>query len=173
MINAMDLLIYSLSTMLGLVIIGMIVFWFVQDITQKKHSVLRNYPVVGRLRFLFEQQGKYFRQYFFSDDRDEMPFNRATRNWIYRQSKNKGGLVGFGSTMDLREPGSIIFVNAAFPILEEDQLPTPSLCIGEGFAKHPFEAKIPCQYQRYELWRDFQTGRTRAVAWRRTGQLLA
>jgi len=137
----MDLLIYSLSTMLGLVIIGMIVFWFIQDITQKKHSVLRNYPVIGRLRFFFEQQGKYFRQYFFSDDRDEMPFNRATRNWIYRHSKNKGGLVGFGSTMDLREPGSIIFVNAAFPILEEDQLPTPSLLIGEGYAKHPFEAK--------------------------------
>ncbi|MDR4520831.1 MAG: hypothetical protein R3E36_09585 [Nitrosomonas sp.] len=42
----MDLLIYSLSTMLGLVIIGMIVFWFIQDITQKKHSVLRNYPVI-------------------------------------------------------------------------------------------------------------------------------
>jgi glutamate synthase domain-containing protein 2 len=137
----MDLLIYSLSTILGLVIIGMIVFWFIQDITQKKHSVLRNYPVIGRLRFFFEQQGKYFRQYFFSDDRDEMPFNRATRNWIYRHSKNKGGLVGFGSTMDLREPGSIIFVNAAFPILEEDQLPTPSLLIGEGYAKHPFEAK--------------------------------
>ncbi len=52
----MDLLIYSLSTMLGLVIIGMIVFWFIQDITQKKHSVLRNYPVIGRLRFFFEQQ---------------------------------------------------------------------------------------------------------------------
>lgn len=137
----MDLLIYSLSTMLGLVIIGMIVFWFIQDITQKKHSVLRNYPVIGRLRFFFEQQGKYFRQYFFSDDRDEMPFNRATRNWIYRHSKNKGGLVGFGSTMDLREPGSIIFVNAAFPILEEDQLPTPSLLIGEGYADQPFEAK--------------------------------
>src|SRR5690606_22880449 len=137
----MDLLIYSLSTMLGLVIIGMIVFWFIQDITQKKHSVLRNYPVIGRLRFFFEQQGKYFRQYFFSDNRDEMPFNRATRNWIYRHSKNKGGRVGFRSTMDLREPGSIIFVNAAFPILEEDQLPTPSLLIGEGYAEHPFEAK--------------------------------
>jgi len=141
MINPIDLVIYSLSTILAIVIIGLIVFWFIQDITQKKHSVLRNYPVVGRLRFFFEQQGKYFRQYFFSDDRDEMPFNRATRNWIYRHSKNKGGLVGFGSTMDLREPGSIIFVNAAFPILEEDQLPTPSLCIGEGYAQYPFEAK--------------------------------
>ncbi|MCB1985755.1 MAG: FMN-binding glutamate synthase family protein [Burkholderiales bacterium] len=141
MLNVTDLLIYSFSSMLGLVVIGLIVFWFIQDVTQKKHSILRNYPIIGRLRFFFEQQGKYFRQYFFSNDRDEMPFNRATRNWIYRHSKNKGGLVGFGSTNDLREPGSIIFVNAAFPILEEDQLPTPPLLIGEGYAKYPFVAK--------------------------------
>jgi hypothetical protein len=38
----------------------------IRDITQKKHSVLRNYPVVGRLRYFFEQLGEYFRQYFFS-----------------------------------------------------------------------------------------------------------
>ncbi len=141
MFSAIDLIIYSVGTMLGLVIIGMIVLWFIQDITQKKHSVLRNYPVIGRLRFIFERQGKYFRQYFFSNDRDEMPFNRATRRWIYRNAKDKGSLIGFGSTHDLREPGSIIFVNAAFPILEEDQLPTPPLLIGEGYCKNPFEAK--------------------------------
>ena len=141
MSSAIDLIIYSVATMLGLVIVGVIVVWFIQDVTQKKHSVLRNYPVVGRLRYIFERQGKYFRQYFFSSDRDEMPFNRATRGWIYKNAKNKGSLVGFGSTNDLRQPGSIIFVNAAFPIQEEDQLPTPSLHIGQGYCEYPFEAK--------------------------------
>lgn len=141
MSGAIDLIIYSVATMLGLVIVGMVVFWFIQDVTQKKHSVLRNYPVIGRLRYIFERQGKYFRQYFFANDRDEMPFNRATRGWIYKNAKNKGSLVGFGSTNDLRQPGSIIFVNAAFPIQEEDQLPTPSLHIGQGYCEYPFEAK--------------------------------
>jgi len=141
MSSAIDLIIYSIATMLGLVIVGMVVFWFIQDVTQKKHSVLRNYPVIGRLRYIFERQGKYFRQYFFTNDRDEMPFNRATRGWIYKNAKNKGSLVGFGSTNDLRQPGSIIFVNAAFPIQEEDQLPTPSLPIGQGYCEYPFEAK--------------------------------
>ena len=141
MSSAIDLIIYSIATMLGLVIVGMVVFWFIQDVTQKKHSVLRNYPVIGRLRYIFERQGKYFRQYFFTNDRDEMPFNRATRGWIYKNAKNKGSLVGFGSTNDLRQPGSIIFVNAAFPIQEEDQLPTPSLHIGQGYCESPFEAK--------------------------------
>ncbi len=136
-----DFIINSIATMLGIAAIGMVVFWFIEDVTQKKHSVLRNYPVIGRLRYIFERQGKYFRQYFFANDRDEMPFNRATRGWIYKNAKNKGSLVGFGSTKDLRQPGSVIFVNAAFPIQEEDQLPTPSLHIGKDYCEHPFEAK--------------------------------
>jgi len=141
MSGAIDLIIHSIATMLGVTIVGMVIFWFIQDVTQKKHTVLRNYPVIGRLRYFFEIQGKYFRQYFFANERDEMPFNRATRGWIYKNAKNKGSLVGFGSTNDLRQPGSIIFVNAAFPIQEEDQLPTPSLHIGQGYCEYPFEAK--------------------------------
>lgn len=132
---------YGFGTIFGLILIGLIVFWFIRDVTQKKHSILRNYPVIGHLRFLFEKQGEYFRQYFFSGDRDEMPFNRATRTWVYKNAKNEGGIVGFGSTNDLREPGSIIFVNVAFPVLERDRLPTPSLTIGDGYCEHPFHAR--------------------------------
>jgi len=137
----MNIVSYGFGTILGFILVGVIVFWFIQDVTQKKHSVLRNYPVIGRLRFFFEKQGEYFRQYFFAGDRDEMPFNRATRSWVYKSSKNDGGIVGFGSTNDLREPGSIIFVNAAFPLLESERVPTPSLLIGEGYCAQPFEAK--------------------------------
>jgi len=137
----MGIISYGLGTIIGFLLIGTLVVWFVQDVTQKKHSVLRNYPVIGRLRFWFEELGEYFRQYFFAGDRDEMPFNRATRAWIYREAKNEGGILGFGSTNDLREPGSIIFVNAAFPVLEQDRLPTPSLVIGAGYSREPFEAK--------------------------------
>ena len=137
----MGVLSYGIGTILGIAAIGLLVFWFVQDITQKKHTVLRNYPLIGRLRYFFEKQGEYFRQYFFAGDRDEMPFNRATRGWVYRLAKDEGGIIGFGSTFDLREPGSIIFVNAPFPILEEDRLPTPPLMIGEGYCRFPFEAR--------------------------------
>jgi glutamate synthase domain-containing protein 2 len=137
----MGILSYGIGTLVGFGLIGLLVFWFVQDITQKKHTVLRNYPLVGRLRYFFEKQGEYFRQYFFAGDRDEMPFNRATRSWVYRLAKDEGGIIGFGSTFDLREPGSIIFVNAPFPVLEQDRLPTPPLMIGEGYCRLPFEAR--------------------------------
>ena len=141
MTGIMGVISYGLGTLVGFLIIGTLVFWFVQDVTQKKHSVLRNFPVVGRLRFFFEEMGEYFRQYFFAGDRDEMPFNRATRGWIYKVAKDEGGIIGFGSSNDLREPGSIIFVNAGFPVLERDHRPTPSLVIGDGYCKQPFEAK--------------------------------
>jgi glutamate synthase domain-containing protein 2 len=132
---------YGLGTIFGLVVIGTLVIWFVQDVTQKKHSVLRNYPVIGRLRYFFERQGEYFRQYFFMGDREEMPFHRATRAWVYRAAKDEGGIIGFGSTNDLREPGSIIFVNAAFPVLEEDRLCSLPLSIGNGYCVRPFRAR--------------------------------
>jgi hypothetical protein len=61
----MGVLSYGIGTILGLPLIGLLVFWVVQDITQKKHTVLRNYPMIGRLRYFFEKQRKYFRQYFF------------------------------------------------------------------------------------------------------------
>ena len=44
---------YGLGTLAGFIAIGVLLFWFIQDITQKKHSVLRNYPVIGRLRYFF------------------------------------------------------------------------------------------------------------------------
>ncbi len=137
----MDILSYGIGTLLGFVAIGTLAFLFVRDITQKKHAVLRNYPVIGRLRYFFEQLGEYFRQYFFAGDRDEMPFNRATRAWVYRLAKNEGGVIGFGSTYDLHQPGALIFVNHPFPVLEEERLPTPSILLGEGYARNPFEAR--------------------------------
>jgi glutamate synthase domain-containing protein 2 len=136
-----DILSYGIGTLVAFGVLGLLLFLFVRDITQKKHSVLRNYPIVGRFRYFFEQLGEYFRQYFFAGDRDEMPFNRATRGWVYRLAKNEGGTIGFGSTYDLHQPGALIFVNHPFPVLEEERLPTPSLLLGEGYCKEPFEAR--------------------------------
>jgi glutamate synthase domain-containing protein 2 len=137
----LGILTYGLGTVIGFALIATLIVWFIQDVTQKKHTVLRNYPVVGRLRYFFEEMGEYFRQYFFMNDREEMPFNRATRGWVYRLAKAEGGVIGFGSTNNTNEPGSILFVNAPYPVLEEDRLPTPPLTIGEGFSKEPFLAR--------------------------------
>jgi glutamate synthase domain-containing protein 2 len=132
---------YGLGTIIGFIVIVGLGVLFIKDVTQKKHTVLRNYPVIGRFRYFFEEMGEYFRQYFFMNDREEMPFNRATRGWVYRLAKDEGGVIGFGSTNNTNEPGSILFVNAPYPVLEEDRLPTPPMMMGEGYCKKPFLAR--------------------------------
>ncbi|MDG2277357.1 MAG: hypothetical protein P8L31_05305, partial [Pseudomonadales bacterium] len=95
---------------------------YVVDRTQTEHTVRRNYPVIGRFRYLFERLGEFFRQYFFAMDRKEMPFNRAERSWVYQAAKNINTTVAFGSTRDLRPVGTAIFVNCPYPTLEEDSV---------------------------------------------------
>jgi glutamate synthase domain-containing protein 2 len=143
MSGVMSILSVGIGTLLAIAAVAVFVFWFIEDVTQKKHAVLRNYPVIGRLRYFFEKQGEYFRQYFFAGDRDEMPFNRATRAWVYRVAKQEdgGGVIGFGSSYDIKAPGAILFVNAPFPVQEWEKQPTPPLTIGEGFCEHPFVAR--------------------------------
>ena len=145
---------------------------FIQDITQKKHTVLRNYPVIGHLRYLLEKQGEYFRQYFFMNDREELPFNRATRGWVYRLAKAEGGVIGFGSTNNTNEPGSILFVNHPYPVLEEDRLPTPPLHDRRGVLQGAVSRELGRQHQRHELRRDLGAGGARAVARRGARRLL-
>ena len=73
-----------------MMVVSAIVYVFIKDMTQKQHTILRNFPIIGHLRYYFEELGEYFRQYFIMGDRDEMPFNRATRSWVYRLAKNEG-----------------------------------------------------------------------------------
>lgn len=131
----------SLGVFIVIVLVLGLSYWYLRDITQKRHSVLRNYPVIGHLRFFLESLGEYFRQYFFLGDREEMPFNRATRGWVYRMAKNEGGIIGFGSTYDIHQPGALLFVNAPFPVLEEERLPMPAMVIGEAYCHQPFIAR--------------------------------
>ncbi len=117
----------------------MIVLVFIHDIVQKKNAVLRNYPVVGHFRGLFERMGEFFRQYFFAMDREEMPFNRAEREWIKKSSEGGDNTVAFGSTRSLNPSGTVIFVNCPFPKLSSDTEEVPSVVIGP-FAREPYRA---------------------------------
>lgn len=121
---------------LGVGLLAIIVMYIV-DINQTQHAIRRNFPVIGRFRYLFEKLGEYFRQYFFAQDREEMPFNRAQRSWVYRAAKNEDNTVAFGSTRDLRPVGTVIFVNCPYPVLDTDVAPTSALQIGP-YARRPY-----------------------------------
>ncbi|WP_027858481.1 FMN-binding glutamate synthase family protein [Marinobacterium jannaschii] len=109
------------------------------DKHQTHHAIRRNYPLVGRFRYWFEHLGEFLRQYFFAMDREEMPFNRAQRSWVYRAAKNLDNTVAFGSSRDLRVPGTYYFLNCPFPTLKEDAAPSRPLVIGAG-CRQPYRA---------------------------------
>ena len=131
----------SLATLFVVVVgIGVlaVIAMFIADVTQTKDAIRRNYPVVGRFRYLFSTLGEFFRQYFFAMDREEMPFNRAERDWVYRSSEGGDNTVAFGSTKNLTPPGTAIFVNCPYPTLDEDAENPPPVRIGP-FCAHPYE----------------------------------
>lgn len=114
-----------------------VIYLYIMDVTQTRHAIRRNYPVIGRFRYFFEHLGGFFRQYFFAMDREELPFNRAERSWVYRAAKNLDSTIAFGSTRDLRPAGTVYFVNCPYPTLGEDAVPARAVTIGPG-SRQPY-----------------------------------
>lgn len=114
---------------LGAVVLGLVAL-AVHDLTQKRHAILRNYPVIGHLRFTLESFGPELRQYIVTSNDEERPFSRDERRWIYTSAKQRDNTFGFGTdnTVDA-SPGYIIIKQAAFPqppLTGEPPRPEPS-----------------------------------------------
>jgi len=76
-----------------------------RDILQTRHSILRNYPIIGHLRFFFEAIRPELRQYFFDSDLDAQPFSRAQRSVAYQRAKNTIDARPFGTELDVQATG--------------------------------------------------------------------
>lgn len=137
--SAFDLVQFLAVLLVFVIGVGLlvVVVLYVIDVSQTSNAVRRNFPVIGRCRSIFERLGEFFRQYFFALDREEMPFNRAERTWVYRASEGVDNTVAFGSTRNLSPAGTIIFVNCPYPVLETDVSPTSTLEIGP-YARTPY-----------------------------------
>lgn len=110
--------------MLALIIISaFLIGVFIHDrFIQKKHVILTNYPVVGHIRFLFEKIGPELRQYWVANNREEAPFNRIQRAYIYASSKDENNMQGFGSDADFKKDGHFFIKHAAFPFRTENHI---------------------------------------------------
>lgn len=111
-----------------------LIYVFFVDRNQKKHSVLRNYPVIGRVRYFLENIGPELRQYLFTPDNGGQPFSRKDYQDIVIPAKYKSRLISFGSKRDFDEPGYYI-KNAMFPKLE-DELAIKQRPIIESYIYH-------------------------------------
>lgn len=86
---------------LGLLPVAPLLALGIWDLTQKKHSICRNFPILGRLRFLQEAIRPEWHQYFIESDTDGRPYSRVQRTLIYERAKDISGLQPFGTELDV------------------------------------------------------------------------
>ncbi|MET0334000.1 MAG: FMN-binding glutamate synthase family protein [Rhizobacter sp.] len=110
-----------------------------RDVLQKRHSVLRNYPVIGHLRFLLEFIRPEMRQYFIESDNEAAPFSRQQRSLVYQRSKGEQDKRPFGTQMDVGATGYEWINHSLVPSV----LPTHDfrVTIGAGRAQ-PYSASV-------------------------------
>src|SRR3954464_10709955 len=89
----------------------------IHDYGKRRHSILRNFPVVGHLRFLLEAVGPELRQYIVTDNDEERPFNRDQRRWVYASAKRENNYFGFGTDNEVELASNYTIVkHSAFPL---------------------------------------------------------
>ena len=87
-----------------------------RDLLQREHAILRNFPLVGHLRFLLESLGPELRQYIVTSNDEERPFSRDQRRWVYASSKRQINTFGFGTDNEMEQIDSlVVFKHSPFP----------------------------------------------------------
>lgn len=102
-----------------------------RDLIQKRHALLRNFPVVGHARYLLETIGPELRQYIVTSNEEERPFSRDQRSWIYASAKEENNYFGFGTEVDVQQVQGHAYLKqrtfaGALPDAHDPQAPLPS-----------------------------------------------
>ncbi len=115
--------------------IGVMTAW---DLCQRKHTLLRNYPIFGRIRYFLEDFRHQIRQYFIEGDRDEVPFSRVQRNIVYQRAKKDDDSIPFGKLINVYEPGYEWLEHSIAS--REPSREEPRITVGNGQCSQPYSA---------------------------------
>ncbi|NYG54406.1 FMN-binding glutamate synthase family protein [Nocardioides perillae] len=117
------------------------------DLLQRRHAILRNYPVLGHARFLVEKIGPELRQYVVAGNDEERPFTRDQRRWVYASAKLENNYTGFGTDNDLEHgSGNVVVHHRTFAraapthgtVGQEARLPAAKVLGGPRGRRHAF-----------------------------------
>ncbi len=112
----------------------------IYNVRQRKHALLRNYPLIGYLRYWFEAIRPEMRQYFFESDLDGKPFSRRQRSIVYQRSKNEKQTVAFGMQADPSAPGNEWVAHSMYPArLKQKDL---RVMVGNYQCLQPYDCSI-------------------------------
>ena len=85
----------------------------IYDVVQKKHAILRNFPIIGHFRYILESVGPELRQYIVTSNNEELPFSRDQRSWVYASSKRQNNYTGFGSDENTERSSNYLIIKHA------------------------------------------------------------
>ncbi len=137
---AMLTALWSWWMVLPSVIFGILAGMGVYDLIQTKHSILRNYPVLGHMRFFFEGIRPEIRQYLIESDQDEEPFSRDDRSLVYQRAKGVEDARPFGTRMRVYDAGYSWVTHSVQPVHITDT--DFRVTIGNKDCKQPYDASI-------------------------------
>lgn len=137
---AMLTALWSWWMVLPSVIFGILAVMGVYDLIQTKHSILRNYPVLGHMRFFFEGIRPEIRQYLIESDQDEEPFSRDDRSLVYQRAKGVEDARPFGTRMRVYDAGYSWVTHSVQPVHITDT--DFRVTIGNKDCKQPYDASI-------------------------------
>lgn len=127
----------------GLVLLVPVALLFLMglgDMLQTRHSVLRNFPLLGRMRYLLESLRPELRQYFVESDHEENPFSRDKRSVIYQRAKDVLDTVAFGTRQDVCAPGYEWIAPSLCPT--HPQPDTARVLVGARHSQQPYSASL-------------------------------
>lgn len=113
----------SVWWVVAVVLVGVPALVAIYDVVQRRHAVLRNYPVLGHLRYLLETIRPEMQQYFIERDYDGRPFDRDTRTVVYEQAKGIHEETSFGTELDVMSPGYEFVEQATVPNTPDEEQP--------------------------------------------------
>lgn len=112
------------------------------DMYQSQKTIRRNFPLLGRMRYLLESLGPEMRQYFIETDTDGKPFNRLQRSLVYQRSKKQSDSMPFGTQLDVYEDG-YEWINHSIRAIPFSQVnPNPRIKVGSSQCTKPYEASL-------------------------------
>lgn len=130
--------------MLTVIVIGLI--WLIKDKRQSQHSVLRNYPLLARIRYISEKMGPELRQYLFSGDNEGKPFSRNDYKNIVLAGKYNSRMTSFGTTKDYQD--GFYIQNTMFPMQRNEISVDNTTLLSTSIYFKTYRRTI-----WYELWR--------------------
>jgi glutamate synthase domain-containing protein 2 len=122
----------------SLVVVGPLIAVGVHDVTQRRHALLRNYPVIGHGRYLMEAFRPEIQQYFVESNLDGRPFDREQRSLVYQRAKGETQAVPFGTQRDVYEIGHEWIAHSLAP--RKATHDDPRVPIGGSDCKQPYRA---------------------------------